>query len=256
MDKYSVGAGALAFLVDLLLLRLAGDGDRGPIAAARSVFAAAIGGIYCFGCTIPGLYFLGNPLFCAMCLGLMSALAFGIRPTGLKRSAVFCFLWLTLSGLAAGVEEQSTWFLVLAGALVCMLLLIETDDGAGKSLVHIRIRHGGKTADLTALADNGNLLCDPVSGEHVLIVSPQVGSDLLGLTPKEMKDPVTTAASGKVSGLRLIPYSAVGREKGLLIAVRFADVTVDGKHQPRIVAFSPNPIGDGHSFEALAGGIS
>lgn len=158
--------------------------------------------------------------------------------------------------MAAGLEEKNRWFPVLACALLCLLILIGPDGAKGKQYVPVCIRHGGKVVQLTALADNGNLLRDPISGESVLIVSPKIGIDLLGLTQSQLSDPVGAVACGQVPGLRLIPYSAVGQPGGLLTAIRFSNVTIDGRSGTAIVAFSPNPIGDGRRFEALAGGMA
>ena len=76
----------------------------------------------------------------------------------------------------------------------------------------------------------------------------------LALFPGEIMEPVETVASGKVTGLRLIPYRAVGQASGMLLAIRLSRVTVDGVERSRIVAFSPNPLEDGRRFEALVGG--
>ena len=246
MGKYGGLVFGLAWIVDFLLLRGAAGENCGKISRVRCAVGAAMGGAYglmalhgCRGWLLPVLLMMGLT-------------AYGLRnyPCWGK----FLFLWLMVHAMAAGVRNMDGWFLVLAAALLCLLALLRTDGGAGQGIVPITICYGGKVAQLQALRDNGNLLTDPVTGESVLIVSPWVGWKLLNLTAGQLLHPVETMESVKMTGLRLIPYSAVGQSGGLLLAMRFDDVIWDGQRRPQIVAFSPNPIGDGKRFEALAGG--
>lgn len=247
MGKYGGLVFGFAWIVDFLLLRGAAGENCGKISRVRCAVGAAVGGGYavmalhgCRGWLLPVLLMMGLT-------------AFGLRnyPCWGK----FLFLWLVVHAMAAGVRDMDGWFLVLAAALLSLLVLLRTDGGAGQGIVPITICYGGKVAQLQALRDNGNLLTDPVTGESVLIVSPWVGWKLLNLTAGQLLHPVETMESVKLTGLRLIPYSAVGQSGGLLLAMRFDDVILDGQRHPQIVAFSPNPIGDGKRFEALAGGM-
>ena len=246
MGKYGGLVFGFAWIVDFLLLRGAAGENCGKISRLRCAVGAAVGGGYgvmalhgCRGWLLPVLLMMGLT-------------AYGLRnyPCWGK----FLFLWLVVHAMAAGVRNMDGWFLVLAAALLCLLALLRTDGGAGQGIVPITICYGGKVAQLQALRDNGNLLTDPVTGESVLIVSPWVGWKLLNLTAGQLLHPVETMESVKMTGLRLIPYSAVGQSGGMLLAMRFDDVIWDGQRRPQIVAFSPNPIGDGKRFEALAGG--
>lgn len=246
MGKYGGLVFGFAWIVDFLLLRGAAGENCGKISRLRCAVGAAVGGGYgvmalhgCRGWLLPVLLMMGLT-------------AYGLRnyPCWGK----FLFLWLVVHAMAAGVRNMDGWFLVLAAALLCLLALLKTDGGAGQGIVPITICYGGKVAQLQALRDNGNLLTDPVTGESVLIVSPWVGWKLLNLTAGQLLHPVETMESVKMTGLRLIPYSAVGQSGGMLLAMRFDDVIWDGQRRPQIVAFSPNPIGDGKRFEALAGG--
>ena len=246
MGKYGGLVFGFAWIVDFLLLRGAAGENCGKISRLRCAVGAAVGGGYgvmalhgCRGWLLPVLLMMGLT-------------AYGLRnyPCWGK----FLFLWLMVHAMAAGVRNMDGWFLVLAAALLCLLALLKTDGGAGQGIVPITICYGGKVAQLQALRDNGNLLTVPVTGESVLIVSPWVGWKLLNLTAGQLLHPVETMESVKMTGLRLIPYSAVGQSGGMLLAMRFDDVIWDGQRRPQIVAFSPNPIGDGKRFEALAGG--
>ena len=246
MGKYGGLVFGFAWIVDFLLLWGAAGENCGKISRLRCAAGAAVGGGYAV------MAFHGCRGWLLPVLLMMGLTAFGLRnyPCWGK----FLFLWLVVHAMAAGVRDMDGWFLALASALLCLLALLKTDGGAGQGIVPITICYGGKVAQLQALRDNGNLLTDPVTGESVLIVSPWVGCNLLGLTAGQLLHPVETMESVKMTGLRLIPYTAVGQSGGLLLAMRFDDVIWDGQRRPQIVAFSPNPIGDGKRFEALAGG--
>lgn len=254
MDKYGALVFVFTFVVDLLLLRGAAQGDNRTSSRLRAVIAALIGAGYAVLALRPPQELMGKSYCLACVLLVMGATAFGVRKEGIGRWLRFLFLWLVANAMAVGVADMDGWFLVLAAALLCLLVLLGPDGGAGRELVNVAIRHGGETVQLQALRDNGNLLRDPVSGESVLIVSPWVGRKLLGLTRENLLHPIETLETHTVAGLRLIPYNAVGQPGGMLLAMRFRDVLEDGKKVSRVVAFSPNPIGDGRRFEALAGG--
>ena len=247
MGKYGGLVFGFAWIVDFLLLRGAAGENCGKISRLRCAVGAAVGGGYgvmalhgCRGWLLPVLLMMGLT-------------AYGLRnyPCWGK----FLFLWLVVHAMAAGVRNMDGWFLVLAAALLCLLALLRTDGGAGQGIVPITICYGGKVAQLQALRDNGNLLTDPVTGESVLIVSPWVGWKLLGLTAGQLLHPVETMESVKMTGLRLIPYSAVGQSGGLLLAMRFEDVTIGDKRQGTLVAFDPGGLGTEQMYQALTGGV-
>lgn len=77
------------------------------------------------------------------------------------------------------------------------------------------ICHKDRKIRLEALCDTGNSLTDPVSGEPVNVVEAERVKAL-------------TALCG-VSSYRLIPYSAIGSERGLIPVVRFEKLTVIGE---------------------------
>lgn len=247
MGAYGPAVIGLVFAVDLLLLRMTGpDGSL-----CRQLLAASLGGAFAVACLRwPAL---GAPILLVVSLAAVAAAAFAGQPGWLRRCGAFCFLWLSLSGMAIGISGKSLWFPVLAASLLALLAL--TGGNGSRRLLSVRIDHEGRSVSLTALTDTGNLLRDPVSGEPVLVAPPQAGLALLGLNGSQLSDPAQTLLSGRISGLRLIPYNTVGQQSGLLLARRFSDVTVDGRQQSRIVAFSPTPIGAGAGFDALAGGI-
>ncbi len=124
----------------------------------------------------------------------------------------------------------------------------------------------GRRVRVTALLDTGNRLVDPLTGQPVIILSGDLREALL---PPEAVPAVETAADNPAEGvsllaetplasrLRLIPYSTLGRENGLLVsfkadAVRLADETEDlGAATPTLVAFHRLPLDPAGNYRAL-----
>ena len=100
------------------------------------------------------------------------------------------------------------------------------------------------------------------SSWRVLVTDWQTAASLLpeaGLDAERLARPDTllTALAAECPGLRfrLIPYRAVGTQAGLLLAVRCTAEEKNGKTKQILTAFSPTPVSDGGSFNALTGGV-
>lgn len=235
----------LNFLVDLSLLlgvnRLSGYPPGLPRAAA----AAALGGGYAGACLVPGFTFLANGLWRAVSLGLMGWTAFGAGRSGWRRSMLFIVLSMALGGLAVSVETGGPGVALCAGglAVLCKMGL----RGFGREFVPVTVTYGGKTASLLALRDTGNALRDPITGEAVTVLSPEIG-ETLGIPAEVLRDP----AGAMAPGVRLIPARTVGGG-GLLAAIRCESVTIGGRAGGTIVAFAREKFGNGE-YQALTGG--
>ena len=245
----------LNFLVDLFLLagtnRLAGYGVNWK----RSALAAAIGGIYAGACIFPQFSFLGNTLWRLVSLGIMAAVCFGCNFSGLRRGVLFSLLSMALGGVALGLNKGGFLGLVLSAAGVWAMCHFGFRGKAGQAeYVAVEITCRGKTHRLTALRDTGNNLSDPVTGQKVLIVGADVAWDILGLTPVQLQDPIATMAQGEIPGLRLIPYRAVGKPSGMLLAVKVDKVVIDGYGAGGVIAFAPEMFRGERAYQALTGG--
>lgn len=255
MTVYLDLALVLNFLVDGLLLlgtnRLAGH----PPGWKRCALAAALGGAYGCACLIPGLTFLGSTLWRLVFLGLMGAVAFGMGKSAWKKCLLFVLLSMALGGLAVGMGGGSFWMLVLSAGVLWLLCRVGFGGQTvgARQYVPLELRHQGKQLRLTALIDTGNGLRDPITGEAVLVVGPDEARILTGLSPQQLRSPVTTVSQGVVPGLRLVPYRAVGQHSGMLLAMRIRECNLGGRKGPVLVAFAPEKIGN-DGYHALAGG--
>ena len=202
---------------------------------------------------IPGFYFLGNEFWRLVSLVLMGSMAFGWSRSGLQRGAVFLILSLALGGIAAGMSGQSFLGLAAAGGMVWLLCRMGFRGGQ-KEYVPIELCWNDKKLSLIALRDTGNNLRDPITGESVLVAGADVAEKLLGLTRQDLSHPVEAVASGRIPGLRLIPYTAVGQPGGILPAVRFRGAKIGNTYGDPLVAFAPEVLARGDVYQMLTGG--
>lgn len=247
--------GLLNFLVDFFLILGANRLTGFPPGAARAVPAAMLGGIYGAACLVPGFAFLGNTLWRTVSLALMSVLAFGWNLTALRRAVVFTLLSMALGGIAMGVNRSDFGILILCALGLWILCMVGFGGQIGaKSYVPVEFPAEVGKISVLALRDTGNLLKDPVSGEQVLVADPTLANQLLGLTREELSCPVQTIASGKRSGLRLIPFSAVGGT-GMLLAYRFRGVKIGNRICDPLVAFAAADMDRTGEYRMLTGGV-
>lgn len=246
----------LNFAVDLLLLigtnRLTGFPQRW----GRLLLSAALGGIYGGVCMLPGLNFLGNSLWRTVFLLIMGCIAFGFNVGALRRCILFAVLCMALGGIALGLNTGGFWEIVISCVLLCLCCFVGFRGNAG---VHryeqVELRHKEKSMNLIALRDTGNLLCDPLTGQSVLILSADVAGELLGLSREQLLSPVETLASGCIQGLRLLPYQTVGRSTEFLLALRLDWVKIGNWQGSCLAAFSPEKLDREGTYQALTGGM-
>lgn len=280
---YIDGVFVLNALLDYLLLlctaRLAGV----PLKRLRYGLGALLGGAYAAATFLPGCGFLSAAPVKAAVGVLMALAAYGSEQQFFRLTALLLGISCALAGcvLAAG-SLTGSWVSNAGGILF-------TNPGAGELLTvttlgylfftavfraaarhHIRreivpltVSIGGKSAALTALADSGCTVTDPVSGQPVLIVSskrlrrlfPEKVRSLMeddGLCcPAELLEPLRRAAPE----LRffLVPYRTVGAASGLLLGVKSDWVQVGEETYKRLpVGLVPGEVGTG--YQALWGG--
>lgn len=254
METYVLTTMLLHGMVDLLLMMGTNQLCGYPQKWKRMILGTLIGSLHSWACMQAGFHFLGNDLWRGVALVLTVLAAFGEDLSALRRGLIFAVMRLAILGILDG-GEKSFWMAVLAASVICLMSLVGFGDGMGKQYLPVSISYDGKETAFTALLDTGNTLSDPLTGESVLVVSPQVAQKLLRLTPSQIKDPVKTLENCRIPGLRLIPYHAVGQPGSLLLGMRFQNVQMGDQVGGRTVAFAPQIIGEGKSFQALAGGV-
>jgi stage II sporulation protein GA (sporulation sigma-E factor processing peptidase) len=272
--------------VDYLLLlsaaRLAGE----PLRRLRFGAGAVLGGLYAVAIFLPGCSFLSHPL-CRLAVAVLMVLtAYGGSRWLLRQSLIFGALTCAFGGgvVAIGLMGRQSLSLgsrgvlysavdlklVLLSAAVCYMVLTVVFQRIGKhttlsgELLPVRLVLGERAVELTALLDTGNTLTDPISGRTVMVAEGGRLNELFPWayrpTATDLQDPAEAMArlgrGGWKGRFRLLPYRAIGVERGLLLAVRVDRAILDGQDcGPLLVALSPTPVSDGGGYGALVGAV-
>lgn len=273
-------------VVDYLLLlaaaRLAGE----PLKRLRFGVGAGLGGLYAVAIFLPGMAFLSHPLCRIASAVLMLLAAYGGSRRLLRQGIIFFALTCAFGGgvVAIGMMGRQGLALgnsgvfyssldlkiVLLSAAVCYVILTIACQRIGKhsslsgELLPARLFLGERSVELTALVDTGNTLTDPVSGRPVMVAEGESLGDLFPGEhrpgPEDLRDPtsaITRLGTGMWKGrFSLLPYRAVGVDRGLLLTLRVDRVTLGGKDRgPLLIALSPTPVSDGGGYRALVGPV-
>lgn len=272
---------ALNAIIDYLLLlcsaRLAGE----PLHRLRFALGALLGGCYAAALFLPGMGFLYHPL-CRLAAAVLMVLTAFCKSRRLLRQVLIFFalscafgggvLAVSLLGgrgltLGGGVFYSPVDLkIVLVSAAGCYGLLSllfrrwGRHTAASGELEQITLAFSGRTLRLTALRDTGNTLTDPITGQPVLVVQGACLEELFpsgGPAPEELRNPAGALPRLNCrwpGRFRLLPYRAVGVDRGLLLAVRTDWVQIGGERRPGVLAaLSPTPVSDGGAYQVLAG---
>jgi len=242
----------------------------------RIFLGAALGGAYAVAAALmaqPPLYSVWFKLGAAV---LMLLVCFG-RERGLLRitliffavSAAFGGIVLAVSLIGGGDASEALVPVSLkvllpsfavsyaATALIFKKLGRRRPGGFAK----IVVKNAGKKTEFVSLIDTGNSLTDPIGGGKVLIaeadaLAPLFGPKVLDILHSEQSPAqMLERLSDCDIAFRLIPYSAVGLKRGLLLAFKPESVSVNGKVDPgMLVAISPTRLSEGGLYSAIVGG--
>lgn len=255
MKGYAIAVMLLRFAVDFLLLLGASRMSGYPPDWGRTVAGASLGGLYGGLCLLPELAVLSHPIWLAVILCVICLTAFGFQSGGLRKSVLFILLQLALNGIGIGLDQGGLWSVAASAVGVLLLCAVgfrgKPMDGG---LVPVELSCGDRHVQLMALRDTGNTLRDPVTGRPVLVVSAEIAGRLIGLSREQLKSPVEALSSGKIPGLRLIPYRTIGQDCGMMLALQLRNVRIGKWKGSSLVAFAPEGL-DGE-YQALTGGAA
>ena len=243
----------LNFLVNLLLMMGTNRLSGFPMEPMRCVLGSVVSTVYAVLCI--RYEFLMKPVSRVGSLLIVSMTAFGLGRAAVKKTCLFLLLSMALGGIAQNLGRRDLPGLLLGAGLVWLLCVFSFSGAAAdREFVPVTLSYRGNTVKLKALRDTGNRLCDPITGEQVLIVSGAVGQKLTGLTPNQLHEPLRTLSQKKLPGLRLIPYRTVGQRNGMLLGVRMNGVMIGKKERNMVVAFDPDGLQADGEVQALLGG--
>lgn len=251
LDKLFLGN----LLADSLILWAAGRLSQIRVKGYRILIGSCIGSLYSLVLFLPGTeYLLGFPVKFTVSLLMLAASFAPLPPRKLAVCAAFFYLVSFVSG---GAVIGVSYFLSQAGGImgisgfrtiinrniwpgfifaIAILWVgvavlpryFKKRQGLESMKLTVTIFMEGQGVTVRGLIDTGNSLCDPVTGEPVVVVEHSALKDLL---PAPMRDSGTctgdaisliermmdTPWSGR---LRLIPFQSLGNDRGLLLGIK------------------------------------
>lgn len=259
------------FAADIIALAGAGRLCALRIRVPKLLLGALLGALY--ACTSEIVRTVSSLPVKLAAGALMALCVYGGEEKLLRVSAVFCLVSASMAGIALGVSAAlgETGVLSLRALVVTLALslaALSAINGFRRRMTkggirELTLEYAGKKVSMTALADTGNALRDPVSGAELPVVESGKAAELFG-------EPAASAlknAHGAADCMerlfeaapelrcRLVSYSAVGVENGLLLAVRLDGASIDGQRLAGgWVALSPTKVSDSGEYSALVGG--
>ena len=258
--------------IDYLLLLCAGKLCALPLRRRRMALGALWGGVYALLSVLwPSLFALVTVKLFAGALAVVIAFGFGrrtIRATtaffavsAAFAGAVYAAAHLAGRPVGPGLYLPVTPRILLLSFAVCYtavsLIFRHAGRRAERKIDAVEITSGGRRVQVHALEDSGNELTDPLTGDRVLVVGAGALAPLFDdPAPLSMTDPLEALEAFDLQDgaprFRLLPYSAVGTERALLLCFTPDSVSVNGKSCAGVaVAVSPNALAPDGEYQAI-----
>jgi len=256
-------------VMDYLILWVTAHFGQLDTSAKRLFLGALAGSLYSLALFWPQASWMFNTLFRVVLSLAMILLAFGYKSSGRFVQAIFYFYLVAfaLGGAVLGsmnllAENEASLIAVTAmfstpgaipyawlgaGALMALVVarwgVVLIKRNVINSMMHVPIilHFGDVRLAATALVDTGNQLTDPLTAMPVLVVEYDV---LKPVMPQEIRlafeenpEPDLLnllddlAESLWATRVRLIPYTTIGKNKGMLLGVRPDDVVIITKER-------------------------
>lgn len=242
-------------LMNYLILWSAGHMSNARSSLWRLILASALGSIYSLSIFLPGTSRLFSPLMKLIFSILILAIAF--LPQSWRNFLLsFLFFYLAsfiLGGMIFGFSYflQSSsillnepggflsvvnrhfwtviWLTLIFALIACRLGARLLQKRLTQQLYHIVINFFGRQVEVEALADTGNSLLDPLSGDPVIIVEyealkPVLPAEIFSsfegehFSCEQFLMSITGAPWSK--RIRVIPFHSLGEQNGLLVGIR------------------------------------
>lgn len=251
---------ALNAAADYLLCLLAARLCSAPLRRGRYALAALLGALYAVASAVWGGALLSPPgkLLAAAALCLT---AFCGARSFFRLCAAFLALGAALGGalwaltLAVPGFALTPAVLAAAFALFSSALSVYLRGCAApreREIAAAELFFLGRSARFRVLLDTGNALADPVSGAHVMVVTPAALRAVFGeyaalfSLPEPLEILACADRTETLRGrLRLVPFASVGA-RGFLVAFRPERLEISGRERADLlVALSPSASGDG-----------
>lgn len=260
------------FIINIIILKITSLLMKTSSSVTRHIAAASLGSVYAVCMFFPDISFLYIfPFKLAVSIIMLKI----ICPHGklfkmLKFTAVFYMVSFTFagillsliyfghfsSGLSPKMHNGIFYFdislskLLTASAVCYVIIAFSTAVFKRNKMMGIkklRIVLKNRICEMAALSDTGNLLTDPLTQNPVVIAEK---NHLDTLFPDGIPD-MENSDFGDIK-LRLIPFSSLGNEGGMLTGFVPDEVCIDGKKTENvIIAISPDALSEKDEYNAL-----
>ena len=253
-------------LIDYILLVCASRLTGIPVRRWRAALAAGLGGAYAILCALePGSFLTVLPVKAGVGL-LMVAAVFGLSGRLIRVALVFFGVSAAFAGaiLAAAIVRGRTAPAIAQisfGSLLLVFTAVFRAAGRHRvrgEILKLTVTLGERRVTVSALADSGNGLREPLSGLPVTVCS--LDSLLPLFDPRtarilrENPDParaLKALAEEQIYRFFLVPYSAVGVPGGMLLAFRPDSVRVGLREAATLIAIDPAGLREGAGYCAV-----
>ena len=240
--------------INFIILAVTSHFARVKASLGRLLLGALIGAIYVVAAFIPGLHIYFT-LTAKLMLSLV-LIAVTFWPEKIKEfmrlTVVFYLVSFVFGGAAFGLfyflnSEGSVYngvfyindfplrVLIMSSVIAYIVIRVSWDFVKGKVtkeniMVPVSIKFKEKSISIRALIDTGNSLKDPITNLPVIVVEYNAVKELL---PKEICEvfssgdendlemmTIAVSSANWINRFRLIPFTSLGKENGILIGFR------------------------------------
>lgn len=274
-------------VLNCILLRTAGLICRSKPPLWRTLLGAALGALYAVAVFFPRLGAFYGLIFKLIASMIIVCAAFPVYSPGgfFKLLLVFYGASMVFGGLSFAAFYLTDWGARLSAVysngvmyfdipvsalflgavafygsirLLSYIIRIGRRRGARKKVI---VELGGRRAELTALADTGNILVDPISRAPVIVAELEALRGLfdfrarVSLSSPNPEEGLSEIAARGVKA-RLIPFSSVGEDSGLMVGFvpDLAAVREGGGFRPVgncVIGVYPKSLSADRSYDAL-----
>lgn len=279
------------FFINYIILFTTAKISRIELKKLRVFLTSVVGALYAVFMFFPNLsiiYSLGAKLVSS--LGIV-ALAFNIKGLRLyfKTLGIFYLVTLCFGGcgfalfcftdfgsrvgavISNGVVYMNLPWQILCVAVIAAYFIISRawraiQNKISREYINIKLAFGGLEVCTTAIVDTGNALCEPVSRAPVIVAEYQMIKNILpydirdifenGLEENIEKISTVLYSSNLASRVRLIPFSSLGRENGMLVGFKPDSVSIFENEQEKklsnvVIGVYGKSLSKDKSFHAL-----
>jgi stage II sporulation protein GA (sporulation sigma-E factor processing peptidase) len=247
------------FVMDFIILWATARMVRITPGLSRIGVAAFLGGLYAVGFLFPSLQLFYHFPFKVVfsCLMLVVALPFSSWEVFTRALVFFYLINFTVAGAsiacsymlqADAAHAYSRYLWLTAGVLCALLIGIYGGKWIGRRIVPGLLKFGvemtfdHRSCSGKGFLDTGNKLRDPLTNKPVIIAEYEWLKDCLPADVQEAMDSNSDEermldeliVSSWSRRLRLIPFTSIGKNNGMLVGIRADEVKVElGRDYPR-----------------------